>query len=67
MLSSKSDYEHAMEHLKGFYTSDRITSDKIRVGGMFKKFASIVINRHPEFYKEDKFIQEIKRIKGALK
>lgn len=62
-----SDLRICIDHFQRFYTDERIQSDKNKIGGMFKKFASIVIKNNPEFTKDEKFVREITRIKGALK
>ena len=65
-----SDLENCIFHLKRFYSDDRMALIKSKLEfyrGLFKRLAGNVMKYHPEFYKEDKFIQEITRIKGALK
>lgn len=61
-----SDFQIAIEHCQKFYSSERIQTDKVSFGRKFKNFASVVITKYPEFSKEEKFVQEITRIKGAL-
>lgn len=62
-----SDLQHCIKHFQTFYSAERIQSDKNKLGSMFKAFASRVIKNYPEFSRDEKFIREITRIKGALK
>lgn len=64
-----SDLENCTDHLKRFYSEDRMPLIKSKpefYRGLFKRLAVNVMKNYPEISKEEKFIREITRIKGAL-